>query len=53
MLFDGVCNLCDSTIQYIIKHDSNNLFYFAPLKKKPLTNYCTTTNSKLFNQIIP
>ncbi|MFT4612307.1 MAG: putative DCC family thiol-disulfide oxidoreductase YuxK [Glaciecola sp.] len=32
ILFDGVCNLCSSTIQYVIKHDKKNLFMFAPLE---------------------
>ena len=32
ILFDGVCNLCNSSIQYVIKHDEKNLFMFAPLQ---------------------
>ncbi|TYA59042.1 thiol-disulfide oxidoreductase DCC family protein [Formosa maritima] len=32
ILFDGVCNLCNATVQYIIKHDKNNIFLFAPLQ---------------------
>ncbi|MFY0714285.1 DUF393 domain-containing protein [Seonamhaeicola sp. NFXS20] len=32
ILFDGVCNLCNSAVQYVIKHDKNNLFLFAPLQ---------------------
>ncbi|MFT5847534.1 thiol-disulfide oxidoreductase DCC family protein [Psychroserpens sp.] len=32
ILFDGVCNLCNTSIQYVIKHDKNNLFMFAPLE---------------------
>ena len=32
ILFDGVCNLCNSSINYVIKHDTNNLFMFAPLQ---------------------
>lgn len=31
ILFDGVCNLCDATIQRIIKADKNDLFRFAAL----------------------
>lgn len=34
VLFDGVCNLCNSSIQYIIKHDKNNVFLFAPLQSE-------------------
>lgn len=32
ILFDGVCNLCNKTIQTIIKHDKNDVFRFAPLQ---------------------
>lgn len=29
VLFDGVCNLCNSSVQFIIKHDKKELFLFA------------------------
>lgn len=29
ILFDGVCNFCDSTVQFIIKHDQAGYFQFA------------------------
>lgn len=32
ILFDGVCNLCNSSVLYIIKHDKANRFMFAPLQ---------------------
>ncbi len=32
ILFDGVCNFCNSTINFIIKQDIKNHFYFAPLQ---------------------
>ncbi len=32
ILFDGVCNLCNSSVQYVIKHDSNAIFSFASLQ---------------------
>jgi predicted DCC family thiol-disulfide oxidoreductase YuxK len=32
ILFDGVCNLCNSSIQYIIKYDKHNKFKFASLQ---------------------
>jgi predicted DCC family thiol-disulfide oxidoreductase YuxK len=34
ILFDGVCNLCNTSILFVIKHDKNNLFMFAPLEGK-------------------
>ena len=32
ILFDGVCNLCNSSIKYVIKYDKNNVFLFAPIQ---------------------
>jgi predicted DCC family thiol-disulfide oxidoreductase YuxK len=32
ILFDGVCNFCDSTVQFIIKHDPKDVFRFAPIQ---------------------
>ena len=34
ILFDGVCNLCSNTFQFVIKHDKKNQFMFAPLQGK-------------------
>ncbi len=34
ILFDGVCNLCNSSVLYVIKHDKNNRFMFAPLQSQ-------------------
>ena len=34
VLFDGVCNLCNASVQFVIKHDKNNIFYFAALQSK-------------------
>ncbi|HZW62243.1 MAG TPA: DUF393 domain-containing protein [Flavobacteriaceae bacterium] len=32
ILFDGVCNLCNASVQYVIRHDKKNKFLFAPLQ---------------------
>ena len=32
ILFDGVCNLCNGAVQFIIKHDRKNIFRFASLQ---------------------
>ncbi len=34
VLFDGVCNLCNSSVQFIIRNDKKNVFLFAPLQGK-------------------
>ena len=35
ILFDGVCNLCNSSINYAIKYDKKGLFKFAALQEPP------------------
>lgn len=32
ILFDGICNLCSSSVQFIMRHDSNKKFRFASLQ---------------------
>lgn len=32
ILFDGVCNLCNNSVQFIIKHDKDAYFKFASLQ---------------------
>ncbi|SMO48009.1 thiol-disulfide oxidoreductase DCC family protein [Solitalea koreensis] len=34
VLFDGVCNLCNSTVQFIIKNDPSGKFKFAALQSE-------------------
>ncbi len=32
ILFDGVCNLCNGAVQFIIRHDKKNRFLFTSLQ---------------------
>ncbi|MDR3678606.1 MAG: DCC1-like thiol-disulfide oxidoreductase family protein [Flavipsychrobacter sp.] len=32
LFFDGVCNLCNQSVQFIIRHDKKKQFLFAPLQ---------------------
>jgi predicted DCC family thiol-disulfide oxidoreductase YuxK len=34
ILFDGICNLCNSAVQYVIKHDPKAVFMFASLQSE-------------------
>jgi len=34
LLFDGVCNLCDNTVQFIIRHDKKDVFRFVALQSE-------------------
>lgn len=64
VLFDGVCNLCSASVQFIIAHDSQTRFYFAPLQstlaqkllKKypmgtaPLSSVILISNGKIYTE---
>lgn len=32
LLFDGVCNLCNVSVQWVLKHDPKGIFHFAALQ---------------------
>lgn len=34
ILFDGICNFCNSSVNFIIKRDHKNIFLFAPLQNQ-------------------
>ena len=34
ILFDGVCNLCNNSVQFVIKHDKKNIFMFTALQSE-------------------
>ncbi len=35
ILFDGVCNLCNTSVTFIIKRDKKDIFRFAALQSDP------------------
>lgn len=54
ILFDGVCNLCESSVHFIIKHDSKDVFRFASLQSEigqQIKEYIGISNQNL-NSII-
>jgi predicted DCC family thiol-disulfide oxidoreductase YuxK len=32
MLFDGICNLCNASVQWVLLHDPAGIFHFAALQ---------------------
>ena len=48
ILFDGVCNLCNSSVQHVIRHDPKEIFKFASLQgeagKQLLKQYGLSVN---------
>jgi predicted DCC family thiol-disulfide oxidoreductase YuxK len=44
ILFDGVCNLCSSSVQFILKRDKKNQFVFGSLQGKTGQEYLRKFN---------
>jgi len=51
ILFDGVCNLCNSSVQFVLKHDKNKNFLFASLQSDAATKILLQLNKKSFKKI--
>jgi predicted DCC family thiol-disulfide oxidoreductase YuxK len=50
LLFDGVCNLCNWTVQFVIRNDPEGRFRFAPLQSEvgeALVEYCGVETERL------
>jgi predicted DCC family thiol-disulfide oxidoreductase YuxK len=41
ILFDGVCNLCNASVQFIVKRDPHQKFKFASLQSPVAKEYLT------------
>jgi predicted DCC family thiol-disulfide oxidoreductase YuxK len=41
VLFDGVCNFCDASVNFVIEHDPEGYFTFAPLQSDAGTKLAT------------
>jgi predicted DCC family thiol-disulfide oxidoreductase YuxK len=64
ILFDGVCNFCNASVNFIIRHDKKNHFRFAPLQsatgkrlldqfhedKEMMTSIVLIENNKLYKR---
>lgn len=55
ILFDGVCNLCNGAVQFIIKHDKKDIFRFVALQSdlgKKICNYIGVDQTKIDSIIL-
>jgi predicted DCC family thiol-disulfide oxidoreductase YuxK len=55
ILFDGVCNLCNGTVQFIIKHDKKDIFRFVALQSElgiEICNYIGVDRTKIDSIIL-
>ena len=42
ILFDGVCNLCESTVHFIVRRDRNKQFRFASLQSEAAQEFLSS-----------
>lgn len=54
ILFDGVCNLCNGFVQFVIKHDARQIFKFASLQSDFGQNFLKNNglNAQKFDSVI-
>ncbi|QOG90860.1 DUF393 domain-containing protein [Flavobacterium columnare] len=55
ILFDGVCNLCNYWVQYIVQRDHNDIFRFVALQSKlgqEILKYLGITNRNIDSIIL-
>ncbi len=49
ILFDGVCNLCNSSVNFILKHDKKKQFIFTSLQSDAAKKILLQFPMKIFN----
>jgi len=49
LLFDGICNLCNSSVQFIIKRDTEKKFSFASLQSDAAKEILLQFDEKYLN----
>lgn len=56
ILFDGICNLCNTSVQFVIKRDKKEQFQFAALQgefgQKTLERYTIEASGKAMDSFI-
>lgn len=52
IIFDGTCNFCDGYINFIIDHDLNNRFQFAPSQSETAKKILSKLDTKASESIV-
>jgi len=50
ILFDGFCNLCNTSVQFVLKHDTKKHFLLASLQSDAATKILLQLNKKSFKK---
>ena len=49
LMFDGLCNLCNSSVQFVIKRDLKKKIVFSSLQSEIAQDFLSTQNDSLKN----
>lgn len=52
IFFDGVCGLCNGFVDFVMKIDRQNVFFFAPLQGEYAQKTLTTADTQNLNTIV-
>ena len=52
VFFDGVCNLCQGSVRYLIKHDKKNALKFASLQGSYAKSFLPSTELESLDSIL-
>lgn len=52
ILFDGVCNLCNGAVQFVIKHDKKGIYSFASLQSELGKNIIKNAKKPISDSIL-
>lgn len=52
VFFDGVCNLCNNFIDFVIKRDRHKKIYFAPLQGESSQQYLKESDHQNLSSIV-
>jgi predicted DCC family thiol-disulfide oxidoreductase YuxK len=55
ILFDGICNLCNASVRFMIKYDTNDIFRFVALQSdlgKEIVNHIGITNQNIDSVVL-
>lgn len=52
VFFDGLCNLCNKSVDWVIRRDKRNVLKFAPLQGETSKKLLHATDGQEFNSIV-
>lgn len=52
LFFDGICVMCNTLVGFVLKHDKNNAYKFAPLQGKTAEKHLPTLDKESLTTVV-